>query len=310
MPLPGDARILLTGARGIIGSHVLSLLSSTSRRVLATDLHPHPSPASLPPNVEYLPADLTCLSAVDALFPSDAGARIGAVIHLGAIRAPGHGLDDRVVHNTNVVGSYNVLRTAAGAGVRRIAQASSVNAIGLSFSPREHRKRHRLPLTEESPIEPEDPYALSKAICEVQGASICRLFPGTRVASLRFHMTKLDYASAWPEVELDAFFGWGSLDAAAQACVLALDTDGWEGHEAFNIVAPEICWEGGASEAARRKAGDPEATERLGTVELVTAFHPEVTIDESWWEGNPRRGAWDTSKAERMLGWSHPRYEG
>jgi len=28
-------------------------------------------------------------------------------------------------------------------------------------------------------------------------------------------------------------------------------------------------------------------------------------IDEGWWEGNPRRSFFDTSKAESMLGWRH-----
>ena len=41
---------------------------------------------------------------------------------------------DHVVHNNNVVGSYNALRAAVEHGIMRICQASSVNAIGLSFS--------------------------------------------------------------------------------------------------------------------------------------------------------------------------------
>jgi type IV secretory pathway VirB10-like protein len=47
------------------------------------------------------------------------------------------------------VSSYNVLRTAVDRGVRRIVQASSVNAHGLSFAPEGHTRFERFPITEE-----------------------------------------------------------------------------------------------------------------------------------------------------------------
>lgn len=72
----------------------------------------------------------------------------------------------RTVHNVNVTASYNVMRTAADQGIRRIVQASSVNATGLLYSHDSRRKFEELPLTEQSPAHPEDPYSTSKAMLE------------------------------------------------------------------------------------------------------------------------------------------------
>ena len=98
--------------------------------------------------VEPLVCDLTDWRAVDQLF---AGPPYDAVIHFGAIPDP-LTLDPRVVHNTNVVSSYNVLQSAASHGVRRISTASSVNAIGMGFSPKGHKVLERVPITEEERI--------------------------------------------------------------------------------------------------------------------------------------------------------------
>lgn len=87
---------------------------------------------------------------------------------------------------SNVVVSYNVLRACAELGIKRVCQLSSVNAIGLAFTPY-HRKYHYFPLDEKHPYEPADSYALSKQICEIQADSICRAFPHMRVASIRPH---------------------------------------------------------------------------------------------------------------------------
>lgn len=70
--------------------------------------------------------------------------------------------DARTVQAVNAVGAYNVLFTAARLGIRRIVQASSVNAPGLGYGADKARARgrrwERLPLTEEAVAEPDDAY--------------------------------------------------------------------------------------------------------------------------------------------------------
>ena len=161
----------------------------------------------------------------------------------------------------NVVGSYNVMRTAADNGIRKIVQASSVNATGLIFTHESRRKFEEIPLTEMSPRVPEDAYSKSDAlmvaislmksyfcsqvcqrrafvtspdypsptlicpcthrICEIQADSICRLYDDCRISSLRFHMT-CDRDEAIPRGQKGDLWSWTSLDDAANACLLGI----------------------------------------------------------------------------------------
>ena len=92
-------------------------------------------------------------------------------------------------------------------------------------------------------------------------------------------------------------FAWTSLDACASAALLALTSDGWSGHEAFNITAPEICYQG---EAGDKKQGP-------STVAVLEKHWGGRygKIREGWFEEYPRRSTWDCSKAEEILGWNH-----
>ena len=153
--------VLLTGASGHIGSHTLiALLNSSSvKSITAVDVVPLPPHIKLDDRAEFKLVDLTNISAVDDLFTGMP--RCNAVIHLGGIPDP-KSLEHRLVHNINVTSTYNVLHTASQRGVKRIVQASSVNAIGLSYTEPEHRWFHAVPFDEDTPCKPEDAYAVSK----------------------------------------------------------------------------------------------------------------------------------------------------
>lgn len=135
--------VLLTGATGRCGLYAVKLLTDEGHTVLATDRAEPTKP--LPKGATFQSADLTSLEDIDALFET----KFDGVIHLGAIPNPRPDLDDRVLHNNNVVGSFNIMRTAVDHGVKRIVQASSVNAHGLSYAPEGHTKFERFPITED-----------------------------------------------------------------------------------------------------------------------------------------------------------------
>lgn len=157
--------ILLTGAAGRVGSHTLTYLIARGHTVTATDLVPLPQTVldSLPKGVTTHICDLTDYKAFESLLKS-CDPPIEGVIHLGAIPDPlSH--DARVVHNNNVISSYNVLRTVSDYGVKRIVQASSVNAIGLGYAEEAHWHYDTLPFDEEYPIRPVRPsYDLPQVI--------------------------------------------------------------------------------------------------------------------------------------------------
>ena len=99
-------------------------------------------------NSRYLeltaPDNMSTASTTD----TDETMQIG-LIHLAAIPDPMHH-DWRIVHNNNVTSSYNVLYTAAiKRGIKRISQASSINATGMSYTREGKQVVDELPITEQ-----------------------------------------------------------------------------------------------------------------------------------------------------------------
>ena len=229
-------------------------------------------------NLRFVEADICNYEQLLAAFEG-----CDTLIHMAAIPQP-FKLPDHVVHNNNVVGSYNALRAAVERGIMRICQASSVNAIGLSFS-RAPRFDY-FPLDEKHPNYTEEPYGLSKWICEQQADGFARRYEHIRIASMRFHWVVPDRATAgtWfnKPGEEKHLWAYTLYEAAARACLLSL-TAAFEGHEAFYIAAPDT-------------------TIDVPSLELAARFFPNVPI-----QGDLRgyRSFFSSAKAERLLGWSH-----
>lgn len=149
--------VLVTGAAGLIGSNIMIALLQQGHMVLATDINPLPSVvrnqiAQYSRNVQEVIGDLTKITFVDELFDSVAKPLDG-IMHIGGIRSP-VGMDARLVHNINAVATYNVLQTAAARGVKKLVQASSCNALGLSWTSKEHWHLDSVPLSEKSVMIP------------------------------------------------------------------------------------------------------------------------------------------------------------
>ena len=270
-------RVALTGGSGGIGRAIAAELLRRGDSVVSID---RAAPAEAEANLRFVEADI---ADYEALVKAFAGCE--ALIHMAAIPSPMRHAD-HIVHNNNVVGSYNALRAAVENGIMRICQASSVNAIGLSFSRAAHFDY--FPVDEGHRNYSEEPYSLSKWICEQQADSFARRYEGIRVASMRFHWVVPDRATAAArfgmadEKVAKHLWAYTLFDAAARSCVLSLDA-AFTGHEVFYIVAPDTIAE-------------------VPSLELAARFFPEVPIrgDLSGY-----RSFFSTAKAERLLGWTH-----
>ncbi|KAL0954837.1 hypothetical protein HGRIS_003781 [Hohenbuehelia grisea] len=280
-------KIAITGCNGSVGQRVVVLALKLGHTVLGIDLTEQGNePEEIGPYAEqfaFVQTDLSDYSCVLELLRGHE-----AVIHLAAIRYPA----DYVVkaHNTNVVLSWNILRASAELGITRIAQASSVNVITMVYS--QQARFEYFPIDESHPCLPDEPYGLSKVICELQADTIVRRYPSMRIASLRLHWSVPNRAYARqgitdPERKSKDLWGYVQEDSGAEAFMLAITKDDlpWTGHQQFFIVAPEIAYEGDSGE-------------------LKEKFWPKVPVREGK-EIAGKVGFFDCSKAQRLLGWVH-----
>jgi UDP-glucose 4-epimerase len=206
-----------------------------------------------------------------------------ALIHMAAIPNPLHD-PDHIVHNNNVVGSYNALRAAVENGIMQICQASSVNAIGFSFSRESHYDY--FPLDENHANYNEDSYSLSKWICEQQADSFARRYEDIHIASMRFPLVVPDRGAPdrvhhrYKKNPPTHLWSYVLHTSAARACVASLSAE-FKGHEVFYIAA-----------------ADTNTDE--SSLELAAKHFPDIPIQGDLSGG---KSFISTEKAERMLAW-------
>ena len=273
-------QIAVTGGRGLLGTAVVAEGCRRGHQVVSMDIRPVVPGGDGGDTATQVVADVT---AYEELRRQVAGC--DAIVHLAGRPSP-LGAPPHVVHNTNVVASYNALGVAVELGIGRFCYASSINAIGGAFSARP--RYDYFPVDEEHPSYNEEAYALSKFIGEVQATSVCRANDGLSVGSLRIHHLVPTPAALADKIAAGVgrysrdLWGYTTLDAAARACFAVLDAT-WEGHEVFFVVAP-------------RTAAN------MATVELCEEFYPEVHRRHEL-VGN--EGLYSCAKAKRLLEWEH-----
>jgi nucleoside-diphosphate-sugar epimerase len=231
--------IVVTGSSGRLGRFVVRDLLEQGHDVRPIDLRPAVDPAATIPLTRLI--DLT--RAAD-LIPIFRGA--DAVCHLGnapAIRE--FPLTDGLANN--VAATHGVFEAAAAAGVKRIINASSIQAYGVVTSRPDVAPTPPLylPVDEDHPLLPRDAYPLSKAIGERIAESFARRLPEMSVFSLRFtHITEKSPVPAGAEAIGASLLTAIHREDAAIAVRLCCGQDR-PGHTALNILSPAstVPWE-------------------------------------------------------------------
>jgi UDP-glucose 4-epimerase len=274
-------RIALTGSNGKLGTVAARELRRAGHHVIGMDV-------AGPRSAETVQVDLTDYGqVVDALTAvGDRHDGVDAVVHLGAIPAPGIHSDIATFHN-NMPATFNVLWAAVRLGIRRIVTASSETVLGLPFDvPPPY-----VPVDEEYPARPESVYSLVKHLEEQLGIELARWYPDASITALRFSnvMNPEDYAE-FPSFDDDARLRkwnlWSYVDArdAAQAIALALETAP-PGFDRFIVAAADTVMSRPNSE-------------------LLAEVFPGVPVTR---ELAPHETLLSIEKARRMLGYA-PRY--
>jgi nucleoside-diphosphate-sugar epimerase len=233
-------RIIFTGGTGKAGRHVVPWLVAQGHRVLNVDLVP------LAGHPDNLIADITDSGQMfnamsgyfgfDELEPGEVP-KIDAVVHFAAVPrillTP-----DNECFRVNTIGTYNVIEAAVKLGIAKIIVASSETVYGVCFA-KGRVDPPELPITEDSPTEPTDSYAMSKLVNE-QTAAIFQRRSGADIYALRIGnvIEPHEYAEfpryvADPGIRRRNHFGYVDARDLGQIVDCCLKTDGL-GYQVFN----------------------------------------------------------------------------
>ncbi len=257
------------------------LLRERGYEVVATDRLP-----SDDPSMEVVQGDLLDPEVVKGLLD---GAE--AVVHMGAIPGPLRA-DPPEIFENNVESTFNVMTAAAEKGLRRVVFSSSAFGMGWAHDGAAFVPLY-LPLDEEHPMMPFEPYGLSKQVGEVIGQMVARS-SSTSVVSLRFtnvvfpeQQARFPWPAPTPESPLTLVM-WAYADPrdVAEAHVLALEAE-TQGHEAFLLAQPSNRF-------------------REPTMDLIRANFGHRVEVRGRLEANA--SVISTEKAARLLGWK-PRHD-
>ncbi|NKK73884.1 UDP-glucose 4-epimerase GalE [Rhizobium leguminosarum bv. viciae] len=177
--------ILVTGGAGFIGSHICKALSRAGMIPVTYDnlSTGHADSVRWGPLIRAELADAATLRRTLEEFSPD------CVIHCGANAYVGESVDmPRKYYRNNVVGSLTLLEACLDQDIDRIVFSSSCATYGVPAS---------LPIREESPQHPVNPYGRTKLIFEMALEDFAAAY-GIRFAALRY----FNAAGADPDGEL------------------------------------------------------------------------------------------------------------
>lgn len=156
------SKVLVTGGAGFIGSHVAESLLQRGNNVIVLDDLSGGFTDNVPSGVRFVQGSINDVEMINQLFETE---KFDYVYHLAAYAAEGlsHFIK-RFNYNNNLIGSVNLINSSVNTGVKCFVFTSSIAVYGTS---------PELPMTEETPAHPEDPYGIAKLAVE-QELNICK----------------------------------------------------------------------------------------------------------------------------------------
>lgn len=278
-------RVVVTGARGGVGSRTVQALVAAGHQVVATDRLAPSIDYHWEEGVRYCEADLGDAGSAFALVR---GADV--VVHAAAIPSPEFH-PPHVVFQNNLTSTFNMLEAAVRSGVPRFVNVSSESVTGFIFPERPFLPDY-VPIDEDHRVRPQDPYALAKHFGEqLMDAAVRRSDISCISVRPSWVLHTDDYARylslALKDPSKTVGNAWSYIDAGdlADALVLAAECE-LAGHEVFYLAALD------------NLAGRPLS-------ELVTRYYGDaVELRET---RRPDASGISSAKAQRMLGYSPSR---
>lgn len=174
--------ILVTGGAGYIGSHTCVALLEAGYLPVIVDNLCNSQPAVLGRIAElggaepvFCQADVRDRAALDTIL---ARYPVQAAIHFAGLKAVGESVAEPLrYYANNVEGSLHLCAALGAAGVKRLIFSSSATVYGDPAS---------VPIREDAPIRPTNPYGRSKAMVEQMLADLAAADPDWQIGVLRY----------------------------------------------------------------------------------------------------------------------------
>jgi len=159
------AHILVTGGAGFIGSHVTEELIKNGHDVIVLDDLSGGFVENVVDAARFIHGNINNVELVNNLFQQF---QFDYIYHLAAYAAEGlsHFIK-RFNYNNNIIGSVNLINAAINNGVKCFVFTSSIAVYGSSS---------KLPMTENTLTNPEDPYGIAKLAVEQELMSCKKMF--------------------------------------------------------------------------------------------------------------------------------------
>jgi len=166
---------LVTGGAGFIGSHTVKLLQEAGRKVVVLDNLYRGHQAAIPAGVEFYEGSLQEEDVLVELFEQE---DVTEVIHFAALAYVGESVNDPLwYYENNVNGTLTLLAAMDAMNVDRLVFSSTCATYG---------EPEVLPITEETPQDPINPYGRSKLMVERILRDLVASNPDWAVTALRY----------------------------------------------------------------------------------------------------------------------------
>ena len=175
-------KILVTGGAGYIGSHTCVELLSRGYQVTVVDNLSNSKEESLQrvqaisgKELTFYKADLLDLTAIENIFQEE---EFDAVIHFAGLKAVGESVERPIAYyHNNITGTLNLCEVMSRHGIKTLAFSSSATVYGDSTE---------VPLHEELPCSPTNPYGRTKWMIELILKDLHISDPSWNIALLRY----------------------------------------------------------------------------------------------------------------------------
>lgn len=296
------ARVFVTGATGLIGSHLVRTLLERGAQVHAF-LIPEPEPASQlvrSGDVERVMVHCGRLEQAATVHAAVAAARPEIIFHLGAQTLVGRAREDPVgTFETNIAGTWTLLEAC-----RRLPTAP--RAITVASSDKAYGTSDHLPYVETDPLAGEEPYEASKAVTDILARTYAVAYElPTRIARCGnvYGPGDLNWSRLIP----------GTIRSLLRGERPVVRSDGTPLRDYVHVgdvVAAYLAL--GAAPLPPGEAFNLSSSERRTVLEVVALVCEVAGIHRQPVILNEARGEipvqyLDASKAQRVLGWSAQR---